>query len=85
MTPPTTHSQPHDPSASVSHEISSALERLAKDMPTEDAGLILRMAIGHLAGIHARSFGHAATVKTMIAIARRGLWSASEEMLAPRN
>lgn len=69
----------------VIEEMSEALERLGGDLPPPDPALTLRLAIGFLADIHARGFGHAVTVKALLAIARRGISSANEELTAPRH
>ena len=65
--------------------MAGALERIASDVPTADAALTLRLAIGYFAEVHARSFGHAATVKVMTSIARRGVQAAAAELAAPRH
>jgi hypothetical protein len=65
--------------------MAGALEQVAAEVPTADAALILRLAIGYFAEVHARSFGHAATVKAVTAIARRGVQAAAEEMAAARH
>ncbi|MEE4212963.1 MAG: hypothetical protein V2I43_27265 [Parvularcula sp.] len=83
MTKPT---NPIDPEmrAAVIDELSSAVERLALDMPHADAGLILSMAIGFFAGAYAEHFGHAQTAKLLIRTARLGVsLSQSEESFSP--
>ncbi|HEY9552399.1 hypothetical protein [Allosphingosinicella sp.] len=69
----------------IAQAMAEAMERLAIDMPRMDAALMLRLAIAYFAEVHARSFGHAETIKALLAIARRGLWKANEELTAPRN
>lgn len=69
----------------IMQEMVAALERLCGDFADMDASLILRLSIGYLADVHARGYGHAATVKALIAITRRGLWTANEELTATRN
>ncbi|MDP3908715.1 hypothetical protein [Novosphingobium sp.] len=65
--------------------MAGALEQIAAEHPSADAALILRLAIAYFAEVHARSFGHAATVKAMTAIARRGVQAAAEELAAVRH
>lgn len=69
----------------VIDELSQAMERLAMDIPRVEAALILRLGIGFFADSHARSFGHAATVKALIETARRGIHCSAEELTATRN
>lgn len=66
----------------IAEELAASLRRLAHDMPTVPADVFLRMAIGYLAGVYAQSFGHAATVRALITITRRGVQSAAEELAA---
>ena len=69
----------------VIDELHMAMQRIALDAPTMDGALLLRLAIGYFAETHARSFGHAATVKALIETARRGIHCAAEELAAPRH
>lgn len=65
----------------VIRELSAAMERLGLDMPHADAGLLLKMAIGFFAGVHAEHFGHAETARILIRTARLGLSLAQAEAL----
>ena len=69
----------------VAEELEAALERLGAEIPSADAALILRLCIAYFAEVHARNFGHTATVKALIAIARRGVRFAEVELTALRN
>lgn len=71
-----------DPRALVAEELAAAMQRLAIDMPRMDAAQMLRLSIAYFAGVHALHFGHTATVKELIKIARRGIWFATEELVA---
>lgn len=66
--------------AIIAEELSAVMRRLAKDMPEVPADLALRMAIGFFAALYAESFGHAATVRALITITRRGVLSAAHEI-----
>lgn len=69
----------------VIEEMDAAIERLANEMPSVDAALMLRLVIGYFAEMYARHFGHAAAIEALTGIARRGVRLAAEELTAPRN
>ncbi len=63
----------------VTRELSAAMDRLGLDMPHAEAGLLLKMAIGFFAGVHAEHFGHAETARILIKTARLGISLAQSE------
>ena len=64
----------------VETELENAGRRLALDLPQMDGAHMLRLSIGYFAKVHAEHFGHAATVKMLLKIARRGLGHQSEQL-----
>lgn len=81
MTKPTPNTKALEPEirAQVIRELSDTMERLALDIPHADAAMIVKMAIGFFAGVHAEHFGHVETARILTRTARLGLSLAQAE------
>jgi hypothetical protein len=70
--------------AELKTRLDNFLLDLARDMPELAAADTFQFGVGYFADMHARHFGHAATVDMLKETARRGVPLAAEEIAAPR-
>lgn len=69
-----------DNAAMVRDVLAVAMTNFALDAPKLDAAETLENCIAYFAEVYARNFGHAATVRTLHALARKGALASGEQL-----